>query len=557
MKPTRNDLLKMNENLKAKLEIKNHLFNHIYEISSISTGTPDFNRVLVEIVDHVMSGLNFDRAAILLLNRDRTRLECLCVKGFSPRGEKRALERPLVIKKHDCFETKAVLRGEPIFVEDTENSPEGTKIDKILNRYQERKSVLYVPLKVKGAVIGLIGVDRFRTKMEITQDDVESLAIFANQAANIIENTRLYKDLRDEKTISENIIRCSVNGIMVSDLRGRISNLNPRGEEILGITKEEAQSRLIQHVFQFDDQERLRIFNALKRKEDISPFEVTYDRKDGKKLTLGIEAFVVTGEKDDLTGVTLITDLTAKKRMADYMIRTERLAALGWIASGIAHEIRNPLAGIYTTVQNMENECCLDDSHRSDLQNILVEIDRVEGLIRELLDLARPVPLQIEELELNTLLAMTVNLIHKEAATKGVVITTHLCDDRILIMGDANRLRKVVLNLFINALESIGGSGKILVQTEILPGHNEGKRFVSIRISDNGIGIPVEDINKIFDPFFTTKSVGTGLGLTVSHKIIQDHKGIMEVESQMYKGTTFCVRLPISQKDSLNESHSE
>jgi len=430
MRPTRDELIKINEKLRATLDIKNHLFNHIYEISSILTSTPNFDRVLVEIVDHVMNGLNFDRAVIQLLNRDRMRLECVCLKGFSMTGKKRALEKPLSMRKHECFETKAVLIGEPVFIEDTVNCSDATWIDKVINKYQERKSVLYVPLKVKGIVIGLIGVDRFRTKMKITQDDIESLAIFANQAAIIIENTRLYKDLSDEKTISENIIRCSVNGIMVSDLRGRISNLNPRGEEILGIAKEEATSRLIQDVFQFDNRERLRIFAALKKKEDISPFEVTYKRKDGKKMILGLTAFVVTGEKDDLIGVTLINDLTAKKRMDDYLLRTERLAALGWIASGIAHEIRNPLAGIYTTVQNMEVECCLDEAHRIDLQNILMEIDRMEGLIRDILNLARPLPLQIEELDINTLLTVTENLIHKEAVKKGVSRGGPGCLDR-------------------------------------------------------------------------------------------------------------------------------
>jgi len=545
MSLSRDELIDHNEKLKAKLELKNHLFNNIYEISSMLTGVPNLEEVLKEIVDRVMNGLNFDRAIIQLLNSDGTRLECACTKGFTAIGEKRAWELPLIIRDHDCFETKAIIRGEPMFIADTVDHPGATVIDMIINRYQERKSVLYVPLKVKGTVIGLIGVDRFRTKMEITQDDVESLAIFASQAAIIIENTRLYKALSNEKTISENIIRCSVNGIMVSDLRGRISNINPRGEEILDITRDEAQSQLIQHVFKFDDKVRLSILKALQRKEDISPFEVNYSRRDGKKLTLGIESFVVTGENKDLKGVTLITDLTEKKRMDDYLLRTERLAALGWIASGIAHEIRNPLAGIYTTVQNMEAEFDLNAPQKTDLQNILVEIDRIEGLIREIFNLARPLPLQSEVVDIHGLLSTTLNLIRKEAAKKGITIKTHFGKDPVMAIGDPNRLRQVFLNLLINALESIRKKGKVVIRTEVLRGDDEMDRWALVRIQDNGVGIPAEDVIKIFDPFFTTKSVGTGLGLTVSHKIIQDHHGMLEVESQLHGGTTFCVRLPM------------
>jgi PAS domain S-box-containing protein len=369
MKAAPDSLLVTNEKLKTKLEVKNNLLNHVYEISSMLTSVPDLEKVLREIVDRIMTGLNFDRVIIHLINNDGVRLECVRTKGFTQIGAERALSKPLVIGKHYCYETSAILRGEPIFIKDTVNNPEATEVDRIINNYQERKSVLYVPLKLKGKVIGLIGVDRYRTRMEITQDDIESLAIFANQAAIIIENARLYDALSNEKMLSENIIRCSVNGIMVSDLDGQIRNLNPRGEEILGINNEEAKLRLIQDVFLFNDKERLRIYKALKRKEDISPFEITYQRKDNRRLTLGITAFTLTGENGDVHGaVSLITDLTEKKRMDDYLLRTEKLAALGWIASGIAHEIRNPLAGIYTTVQNMENECDTDNSHRGELK---------------------------------------------------------------------------------------------------------------------------------------------------------------------------------------------
>jgi two-component system nitrogen regulation sensor histidine kinase GlnL len=336
---------------------------------------------------------------------------------------------------------------------------------------------------------------------------------------------------------------------MVSSLGGQIYNLNPRGEELLGITKEEAKARSIQDLFSFENKERLWIYNALKRKEDIRPFETIYHRKDGKRLILGLTAFVLTGDNEKVHGaVTMIADLTEKKRMDDYLLRAERLAALGWIASGIAHEIRNPLAAIYTTVQNMENQYDDNCSQRTDLKNILDEIDRVEGLIREILDLARPVPLTIEKVDINKILNMTICLVRKEAAKKGIKIKTQFARKMLLTKADSNRLRQVFLNLVINAIDSFKGKGKgkVLITTDVMKGNHEGPDpWIIIRFTDNGTGIPKGDINKIFDPFFTTKNVGTGLGLTVSHKIIQDHRGIMEVESEVNKGTTLCVRLPL------------
>jgi two-component system NtrC family sensor kinase len=540
------DYADQNHILREKLYVKNNLLNHVYEISSLLTQSPDLDEVLNNIVDRAMNGLNFDRAIVMLLNKDETKLECKCIKGFTPPGEKRAWDKPLYIGKHDCYETKVVQRGEPLFIEDTENASNMTAIDTIINTYQERKSVLHVPLKLKGKVIGIIGVDRYRTRMKITRDDVESLAIFANQAAIIIENTRLYKAVHDEKLLSENIIKSSVNGVVVSDLKGRVYHLNPKAEEIFDISREQAKKMRIDRLLQLDEKERTRIFHELQKKKNIDHFEIDYHRNDDKKLILELTAFIILDENEDVLGaVTLVNDLTEKKKMDDYLSRVEKFAALGRIVSGIAHEVRNPLASIYTTVQNLENELSEHNSARDDLQNIMQEIDRVEKLIRQILNLAKPVPLQIETVDINDLLLATMPLIEKEAKKKGIVLKSQLTGDIEYIEADPNRLRQVILNLLINAIESITTKGRITISTEMVVEADSQKKWVLMKCKDNGIGISPDIIDNIFDPFFTTKNVGTGLGLAVSHKIIQDHDGMIEVESQKNSGSTFSVKLPI------------
>ena len=532
--------------LSEKLRIKNNLLSHIFEISSLLTSSPDLGEVLNAITNRAMNGLNFDRAIVMLLNNDKTKLECRCIKGFTPEGEKRAWEKPLIMDKHDCYETKVVRYGNPRFIPDTENAHDVTPIDRVINRYHERKSVLYVPLKIKDKILGLLGVDRYRTRMEITQDDVESLTIFANQASIIIENAGLYQALNDEKVLSENIIKCSTNGVIVSDLMGNILNVNPRVEEILGVPKEAAVKQRIQDIFKFNANDRWRIYRALKKNENIHFFDFPYRRSDDKQLVLNLSGFSVHDENHNTLGaVTVIADLTEKKRMDDYLLRVEKFAALGRIAAGIAHEIRNPLAGIYTTVQNLEDEFREDDLRKTDLKNIMQEIDRVEHLIREVLDLVRPVPLQIEDFDIHDLLSTTLSLLKKEMAGKKIELRTEYGAGYPVISADPNRLRQVFLNLTINAIESINGGGKITVRTDAAKRGDRDGEWIAIDIIDNGIGIPAKHMSRIFDPFFTTKNGGTGLGLTVTHKIIEEHNGMIEVESQADQGAAFRVLLPV------------
>ncbi len=244
--------------------------------------------------------------------------------------------------------------------------------------------------------------------------------------------------------------------------------------------------------------------------------------------------------------VTEVTDVTEKKRMDDYLVRVEKFAALGHVASVIAHEIRNPLSGIATTVQNLEMEYEEDSPQKKDLQSIIGEVDRLEKMLREVLDLARPLPLQMEEVDVVELLGSTIALLNKEAVKREITIRKEFDCRSVTINADPQRLRQVFLNLTLNAIEAIGGQGEIVVSTAAVQTHPERNRRIVINFKDTGVGIPVSHLNKIFDPFFTTKKIGTGLGLAVSHRIIQDHNGMIEVGSHEKRGTNFRITLPVA-----------
>lgn len=542
------------EYISSKLETKNILLKHIFDISCLLARSPDLGEVLEHIVDGVMTGLNFDRAAILLLDDSETRLDCLCIKGFSEDGKKRAQEKPIVISKHDCYEKKVIKSGESLFIKDMRSDPSATKIDKIITKYQERRSVLYMPLKLKNRVFGMIGVDRYRTHMEITQDDIESLSIFANQASIIIENARFNKALYEEKFISENIIKSSFNGIIVSDIKGNIKRLNARAEEILGLNNEDLMHTSLRDLFDLGEDEKKGIVGIWKKKEAIRNLELYYNGKDEKRLIIDVNVFPLIGINNNIQDlVTVISDITEKKKMDDYMARLDKFVALGRIASSIAHEIRNPLASIYALIQYLEAELHGNTFHKSCFHNIRNEIDRIEKLIRQVLDLSRSLPLEVRKTNIQDLLLSIVALVTQQANQKEIAIKTVFENSDVILDIDPDRMKQVFLNLIINAIESIKERGEILISTKLASDEHGFENGISIEVRDNGIGIPCSVIGNIFDPFFTTKNMGTGLGLTVSHKIILDHGGSIEVVSIENEGTTFYVRLPITDKVSSNK----
>jgi len=532
---------KSEKNNQIQANLKDDLMKHIYDISCLLTQSLSLDDVLNEIVDHVITGLKYDRAIIMLLNDDETKLECKCIRGFTQYGEKRAWEKPLLLNLHDCYETRVVRSGQVLFIPDIESDPNITDIDRTIARHQERRSLLHVPLKVKDKVLGTIGVDRYRTRMDISQEEVEALAIFANQAAIIIENTRLYEEIKEQKFLFQNITDSSINGIIVSDFSGNIYEINPMAEEILGVKKEDLISTCIEDILKVDLKE---IYEKLGQKENIEHFEVNYLRKDGHRLILDLNAFPIKDNTPHVSkAVIMVKDLTEKRKLHDHLMRIEKFAALGSMAAWVAHEIRNPMAAIYTTLQNIETGFDDNSPKKYALQNVMKEVDRVEQLIRELLNLSISVPLNTLRVDIYDLLKQTIEMVRKRDSQKNIIF--ELKGNKIFTMADPNRLKQVFINIIINAIESISGAGKINITLVKERSTNKNKKLI-VKFKDNGKGINPTDMSKIFDPFFSTKLHGTGLGLTVSHKIIQDHNGLMEIESEENKGTTVVLRLPLS-----------
>jgi signal transduction histidine kinase len=235
------------------------------------------------------------------------------------------------------------------------------------------------------------------------------------------------------------------------------------------------------------------------------------------------------------------------KRSKSYIRRADRLASLGTLTAGLAHEIRNPLVAIKTLTQLLP-ERLDDEEFRSQFLKIASgEVDRISSLVNELLDFARPSDPKWEMEDINTVLDGMILLVSTETKKKLITIIKDYAPNLPPAQIDREQIKQVILNILLNAVDATSENGKIMVKTRsfIKPG---GEPYVQIEFTDTGCGIPGEHLEDIFNPFFTTKTTGSGLGLSISNQIVQDHKGYIDVESQLENGSSFFINLPVKQE---------
>ncbi len=236
----------------------------------------------------------------------------------------------------------------------------------------------------------------------------------------------------------------------------------------------------------------------------------------------------------------------AQQDRLDRLHRAERLAAVGQLAAGVAHEIRNPLTAIRSTMQYLLHGFAPDEPHHELVAELLSEVDRINGTVGGLLSLGRPGELHLTEFDLIDPLSASVHLVQARATEQGVALEARLGSEPLRVRGDSGQLKQVFLNLLLNSLQSMPGGGRITVAAASWsPPSSPGARWAQVRIADTGPGIPPDQVRRVFDPFYTTKRDGTGLGLAICHGIVERHQGEIELESEEGRGTTASVRLPL------------
>ena len=235
------------------------------------------------------------------------------------------------------------------------------------------------------------------------------------------------------------------------------------------------------------------------------------------------------------------------KKSKSYIRRADRLASLGTLTAGLAHEIRNPLVAIKTLTQLLPERLDDEEFRNNFLQIASGEVDRISSLVNELLDFARPSDPKLELEDINAVLDGMILLVSTETKKKQINIMKNYGSDLPPVQIDREQIKQVFLNILLNAIDATRENGKITVKTRPLT-KPSGEPYVQIEFTDTGSGIPEEYLEDIFNPFFTTKSSGSGLGLSISNQIIQDHRGYIDVESQVDKGSSFFINLPVNQE---------
>lgn len=361
------------------------------------------------------------------------------------------------------------------------------------------------------------------------------------------EVQRLTRELEDVKNFTESIIQSIGSGIILTGMNDSITYVNRAGEHILGFRKDELIGKPFSSLGLREKQTVVK--PLLGNPEDLDTRKEGWMRKqDGAEIPVGFTINNHLSIRGETIGkIVIFRDLTNIYKIQDEILRMDRLVSLGKLASGIAHELRNPLAGIKTTAQALSEEMPEEDSRREYLSRITKEIDRLNDLLKTFFSFAKPqkpnlVPCQIQDI-VNEIIPFLI----KEIADSGIRFVEHYHPALPKIRVDRNQMHQVFLNLFLNAIQAMPNGGELKIEVEpmtVSPSDGLKPNFIRIMISDTGRGIPPHLIPRIFDPFFTTKPRGIGLGLSIAYQIVKKHGGTIQVESQWGKGTSFILTLP-------------
>jgi PAS domain S-box-containing protein len=365
------------------------------------------------------------------------------------------------------------------------------------------------------------------------------------QKEEVIE--QLTQSLEDVKNFTESIIQSIGSGIIITEMNDTITYINRAGERMLGYSKKELVGKPF-NTFGLREKQSV-IPSFLNNPDDLDTRKEGWMRKkDHTEFPVGFTInnhVSVRGER--IGKIVVFRDLTNVYKIQEEILRMDRLVSLGKLASGIAHELRNPLAGIKTTAQALGEEMSEDDSRREYLNRITKEIDRLNDLLKTFFSFAKPQNLNLVHYYIKDIINEIIPFLIKEIADKGIRFIETYHPQLPKIQVDKTQMHQVFLNLFLNAIQAMPTGGELKIEANpILSTSAEGfkQNFIKVVISDTGRGIPPHIVHKIFDPFFTTKPKGVGLGLSITYQIIKKHGGTIKVESQWEKGTSFIINLP-------------
>jgi two-component system NtrC family sensor kinase len=411
----------------------------------------------------------------------------------------------------------------------------------------------FVPCVSKDGTIAVMALGRKANTEPLSSEDMALLAAVAAQAATALENGRLYGQLRIKATeldrmreFSENILESLNDGLAVVNRDDRVVRWNRRLEELYGLRHEDAVGRRLDEIL--DDG----FFEVLRGARRDSPDGAAVYRvplKTRHAISRSVLVNVATTPLRDAAGATagtilILEDISARVQLEEQLQISEKMASIGLLAAGVAHEVNTPLTGISSFVQMLMEGAEPDDPKTKVLEKIETQTFRAARIVNGLLNLARPAQVDSGPVDVNVVINDVLSLLDHQMRTGRIQVRKELAAVGPVVQGTEYKLQQVFLNLFLNARDAMPKGGWLTIVTRA------DEANAAVEIGDTGSGIPAEQLSRIYDPFFTTKEIGkgTGLGLSITYGIVQEHGGTIACDSAPGQGTRFSLSLPLASK---------
>jgi PAS domain S-box-containing protein len=577
-----------------KLVEKNIQLLSLKEIGRTIISSLDEKKLIESVFEYLIRGVGYKEAAFILLRKKKLNFQAIIWIEKATRVIRRTVSfgfenldgailesflsgKPFLIKDasmHPLIE----VGGEPLFPGSTMTSylcvplMKSTEEIKCLNseectlrRLTKGEHDKFEPQFLKNAecikcpgipLLGALIVTDGYQAAQLTNIDQVTIETVGSLVSSNIENWMLYQDLRKEEIFREKVLESMINGVFVVDLEGGITLANRSARLMSKYNLEDVLGRGITDIIIDESAENGNspIFRVLQDGSFLTFYEAYLKRNDELHIPIRMNVSPFLGEDRNIQGAIIeFVDLSDIKRMEEEIRHLDRLAVLGRFTSAVAHEIRNPLTGIAAGIQYLNRDKFLSDDQRENISFILNEVDRLNRIITDLFKVAKPRKLLYQKTDLNDLVKRSFQSLSEIFKNKRIDFRQEIEDNLVKVEVDPDQIVQVMINLIKNSAEAVEEGGTIVVRGRLYTGGDseivveKDKDMICIEISDTGPGIDADERERIFEPFYTKKKGGTGLGLFVTHSIVQHHQGKIHVLSDPGDGATFKVYLPIRQ----------
>jgi len=406
---------------------------------------------------------------------------------------------------------------------------------------------------VQGRTIAMMGLGKTSEGDFLSSEDVELLEALAGYVGIAIQNARLYASLEQKvseyerlKDFNENIVESISVGVFAVDLDDRVEFWNSQMEVMYALPRWQALGKKLSDVFPGGFLEEFYRVRTNPGIHNLYKYRLNTPAGETRMTNIAI-APLVTKKFSVIGRLVLVDDITERIELESQLSQAEKMSSIGLLAAGVAHEVNTPLAVISSYAQMLSKQLQGDENRSALLEKITKQTFRASEIVNNLLNFSRTSGTEFGEVDLNKVIRETLNLLEHQFKTARVKVQDEMCEKLPTIQGNTGKLQQVFLNLFLNAKDAMPEGGTLQVRTA----NGDG---VNVTVSDTGSGIAQEHIDRIYDPFFTTKNTprdgrrGTGLGLSVTYGIIQEHAGKIRVESRKGSGTTFHLEFPLMRK---------